>query len=94
MTKTKRSKKKSTKKRISKKQEETLKDMQETRNEDSVRLRKKAEEFIVQVKEDRKKLIETKKLREEQLQTLNIQLLKNIGALDILNILLGIENGK
>ena len=94
MTKKKRSsKKKASSKKLSKKQKDTLDDMKVSREEDNIRLRKRIEELIKQSDEDRKKLLETKQIREEQLQTLNIQLIKNKGAIDILMILLGKNNG-
>jgi len=79
--------------KISEKQASTLKDMKKTREEDSIRLRKKVEQLIQQAEQDRKNILEIRKTREEQLQTLNIQLLKNKGAIEILQILLGNNNG-
>jgi len=78
-------KKKATKKKVDKK---TVDNMNEVRIEDTIRLRKKAEELINLALEDKKKLSETYKTRKEQIAVLETQLLKNQGALDILKILL------
>ena len=78
-------KKKAKKKNIDKK---TVDNMNEVRIEDTIRLRKKAEELINLSLEDKKKLSETYKTRKEQIAVLETQLLKNQGALDILKILL------
>ena len=80
--------------KLSKKSKKTSSDMKKVRVEDTIRLRKKAEELVSLTFEDKKKLVETYKLRKEQLAVLETQLLKNQGALDILTILLEeINNG-
>jgi len=77
--------------KLSKKSKKTSSDMKKVRAEDTIRLRKKAEELVSLTFEDKKKLSETYKLRKEQLSVLETQLLKNQGALDILIILLDIK---
>jgi hypothetical protein len=74
-------------KKISKEMKKTQDIMQEIRTEDTIRLRKRIEELIDLANIDRKKIFETKKLREEQLNELEIQLIKNQSALEILKIL-------
>ena len=82
--------KKSTKKKVTKKtiDKKTVDNMNEVRIEDTIRLRKKAEELVKLTFDDKKKLSETYKTRKEQIAVLETQLLKNQGALDILKILL------
>ena len=83
-------KEKSAKNKVGKKSlsKVTKDNMNKARIEDTIRLRKKAEELVSLAFEDKKTLAETYKLRKEQIATLEIQLLKNQGALDILTILL------
>lgn len=51
-------------------------------------LRKKANDLMESLNKDRLKLLDVKKKRQEQLDILNIQLLKNTSALELLKILL------
>jgi len=81
------------KKSLNKKQKKTSKEMLKIRKEDTVRLRKKSEELIKSINEDRAKLVDIYKKRQEQIRTLETQLLKNQGALDILKLLLEDNNG-
>lgn len=66
----------------------TKDNMKKVRAEDTIRLRKKAEELVSLTLEDKKTLKETYKTRKDQISVLEVQLLKNQGALDILKILL------
>lgn len=75
-------------KKLSKKTEKTQKEMIESRIEDSVRLRKKAEDLITNVNEDIKILLKTKDELSNRLLDINTRLIKTNGALSILKILL------
>lgn len=75
-------------KNISKKIKDTQNSMLETRKDDSVRLRKKAEELISQANIDVKFLLETKEKLIKELDNINLKLIKTNGALHILKILL------
>ena len=79
-------------KKVTKKIKQTQIRMQETRQEDTVRLRKKAEELIVHANEDVKFIIETKKKLLEEIKALDVRLMKTNGALSILKILLENNN--
>jgi hypothetical protein len=69
-------------------QEKTLKEMKESRNEDSIRLRKEAEELIEQCNNDVLIINETRKKLQDQINALNVKAIKTEGALHILKILL------
>jgi len=75
-------------KKLSKKIEDTQKEMQEARVEDSIRLRKKAEELITAANEDVKLLLKSKEDLTNTLLDVNTRLIKTNGALSILKILL------
>lgn len=75
-------------KKLSKKMEDTQKEMNVSRIEDSVRLRKKAEELIVSANEDIKFLMKSKEELSEKLLDINMRLIKTNGALSILKVLL------
>ena len=75
-------------KKFSKKTEDTQKEMQESRIEDSIRLRKKAEELIKTAKEDVIFLLKSKEELTNSLNNINTRLIKTNGALSILKILL------
>ena len=75
-------------KKLSKKIEDTQKEMQEARVEDSIRLRKKAEELIASANEDVKLLLKSKEDLTNNLLDVNTRLIKTNGALSILKILL------
>lgn len=68
--------------------EDTQKEMQEARVEDSIRLRKKAEELITAANEDVKLLLKSKEDLTNNLLDINTRLIKTNGALSILKILL------
>ena len=68
--------------------EDTQKEMQEARVEDSIRLRKKAEELITSANEDIKLLVKSKEDLSNNLLDVNTRLIKTNGALSILKILL------
>jgi len=68
--------------------EDTQKEMQEARVEDSIRLRKKAEELIASANEDVKLLLKSKEDLTNNLLDINTRLIKTNGALSILKILL------
>ena len=75
-------------KKISKKIEDTQKEMRESRVEDSIRLRKKAEQLIQSANEDVRLLIKSKEDLLNNLNDINTRLIKTNGALSILKILL------
>jgi len=75
-------------KKLSKKIVDTQKQMQESRIEDSIRLRKKAEEMIVAAEDDKKIILATRATLYKQINDLNERLLKTDGAIQILKILL------
>lgn len=75
-------------KKLSKKMEDTQKEMKVSRIEDSVRLRKKAEELIASANEDIKFLMKSKEELSEKLLDINMRLIKTNGALSILKVLL------
>jgi len=68
--------------------EDTQKEMQEARVEDSIRLRKKAEELVAAANEDVKLLLKSKEDLTNNLLDINTRLIKTNGALSILKILL------
>lgn len=68
--------------------EDTQKEMKASRVEDSVRLRKKAEELIASANEDIKFLMKSKEELSEKLLDINTRLIKTNGALSILKVLL------
>lgn len=74
--------------KLSKKIENTQKEMQESRVEDSIRLRKKAEELIISANEDVQLLLKSKEDLSNSLIDVNTRLIKTNGALSILKILL------
>lgn len=75
-------------KKLSKKIVDTQKEMQESRNEDSIRLRKKAEDLIKSANEDIKLLVKSKEELSNNLLDINTRLIKTNGALAILKVLL------
>jgi hypothetical protein len=68
--------------------EDTQKEMQEARVEDSIRLRKKAEELVAAANEDVKLILKSKEDLTNNLLDINTRLIKTNGALSILKILL------
>ena len=79
-------------KKISKQIKDTQKVMVETRIEDTLRLRKNAEELSKSLQEDKKFLIETKVKLINSLNDITNQLMKNEGAMLILQKLLEDKN--
>lgn len=75
-------------KKLSKKILDTQKQMQESREEDSIRLRKKAQELIESAEKDKKIIIATKNELQKQINAHEVRLLKTEGAIQILKILL------
>jgi hypothetical protein len=75
-------------KKLSKKIQDTQKEMQDSRIEDSVLLRKKAEELIHKANDDVKFILKTKEDLLNQINALTVRLNKTEGALQILKILL------